>query len=330
MSHIHTHPLLACIENDLKLVEETLQNATQSEIGAVRIVSGHTLLSGGKRLRPAVAVLAARSINRVFPNERSYAAAAACEMIHMATLMHDDVVDEAPERRGSPTAGSVYGNGIAVLTGDFLFARALELMVAYEENLNIIRVFTRVTVGMAEGEVLQATVAHKYDLDVPTYEKVLDLKTARFIAGCCEMGGVLAGGTPEEGESLRLYGQNLGMAFQIADDLLDFLGDPKHTGKPLGTDLRDGRVTLPLIYALKVADAETKTALITTLAKKELTDGDIASVTATLARLGGFEYARGVAEDYAEKAALSIVPLPESPYKEAMTRLARYVVARDR
>ena len=150
--------LLHDIEDDLAAVEARLAAETRSEIGAVRDISGHTLLAGGKRLRPALALLCAHVAGREYPNDRAVAAAAAAEMIHMATLMHDDVVDESHERRGKPTANSIYGNGITVLTGDFLLAKAISLLAHNDDNLQIVRVFADVTVAMAEGEVLQAAV----------------------------------------------------------------------------------------------------------------------------------------------------------------------------
>jgi octaprenyl-diphosphate synthase len=325
-----TPPLYRCIDTDLERVEERLVAETRSDIGAVRDISGHTLLSGGKRLRPAVALLAARAVGREFPEHRAYAAAAAVEMIHMASLMHDDVVDDAPERRGRATASTRYGNGITVLTGDFLLAKSIYLLAHDEENLHLVRLFADVTVAMTEGEVLQAAVAHRFDIDVETYESVIERKTARFLAGCCEAGALLGGGTDTEAAAMRAYGHHLGMAFQIADDLLDFLGDPKQTGKPLGTDLRDGRVTLPLLHALAAAEATTHAELTATLNSDALTEADIAAVTATIARLGGFEAARTLAEQRTERALAELERFPESPFRDTLTRLALYVVARDR
>lgn len=323
--------LLACIEDDLARVEERLLAETRSEIGAVRDISGHTLLSGGKRLRPAVAVLGSRVVGRRTPSDRDYTAAAAVELIHMATLMHDDVVDEAPERRGRPTAASVYGNGIAVLTGDYLLAKSIQLLCRDDENLQLVRLFADVTVGMAEGEVLQAAVARRLDTPLSTYEDVIERKTARFLAGCSEAGGLLGGATEAEAAALRAYGHHLGMAFQIADDLLDFLGDPQRTGKPLGTDLRDGRITLPLIHAVSVSTPEERVRLEAWLERgMALADAEVSEVTTLLERLGGFAKARAIAEERVERAVAELARFPESVYKTALADLARYVVARDR
>jgi octaprenyl-diphosphate synthase len=323
--------LLACIEDDLAKVEECLLAETRSDIGEVRAISGHTLLSGGKRLRPAIALLAARCVGRAFDTHRAYTAAAAVELIHMATLMHDDVVDEAPERRGKPTANAIYGNSITILTGDFLLAKSIWLLSRDEENLALVRLFADVTIAMAEGEVLQAAVARNWNLNLATYEQVIERKTARFLAGCTEAGGLMGGGTEQETAALRAYGHHLGIAFQIADDLLDFLGDPKQTGKELGTDLRDGRVTLPLIHTLAHCDAATKTELLITLERGQaLTDSEVADITATIARHGGFEVARTEANARMTRALTELERFSKSPYRDALTTLAKYVVARDR
>ncbi|MDX1931915.1 MAG: polyprenyl synthetase family protein [Capsulimonadales bacterium] len=321
---------LRCIEGDLARVEEILVQVTRSDIGAVRDISGHTLLSGGKRLRPALGLLCARLVGRDFPKERAYAGAAAAELIHMASLMHDDVVDSAPERRGVPTANSLYGNGITVLTGDYLFAKAVSLLVHNDENLRVIRIFSDITVGMTEGEVLQAAVARNPDIDMETYEEIIARKTASFLAGCCETGAIIGGATDDEASRLHAYGLHLGMAFQIVDDLLDFLGDPKKTGKPLGTDLRDGRVTLPLLHTIRVTDAETRQHIREILGRGSLSDADIAGVTATIARHGGFEQARRGAEEQVERAIDCLGRFSESAYRTALIEQARYVVARDR
>ena len=321
---------LNCVEDDLMQVEGRLQAETRSDIGAVREISDHTLLAGGKRLRPALALLCGRVVERTFPADRAYAAAAAAELIHMATLMHDDVVDESPKRRGVATAGSVYGNGIAILTGDFLLAKSISLLAHNDENLHIVRVFSDICVGMAEGEVLQASVAHDLTISLETYEEIIERKTARFLAGCCEMGGMLGDATEAEAAALRMYGHHLGMAFQIADDLLDFIGDPKKTGKPLGTDLRDGRVTLPLLHTLRVADDATRTHINALLSQPALTEADIAAITILIARNGGFAVARDAAAERAERAVEELHRFPRNVFRDAMEQLARFVVVRDK
>ena len=252
-------------------------------------------------------------------------------MIHMATLMHDDVVDESAERRGRPTANSVFGNAITVLTGDFLLAKAISMLAYNDENLHIVRVFADVTVTMSEGEVQQDAIAYDTGIAVATYEEVIERKTARFLAGCCETGAMLGGGSTAEVAALRAYGHHLGFAFQIADDLLDFRGDPKKTGKPLGTDLRDGRVTLPLLHTLAVADADTRAFLTETVRRgMAITHADIANVTAAIARHGGFDAAYATAAARADAAIAQLADFSPSPARDALEHLARFVVSRDR
>lgn len=322
--------LLDVIADELAQVEERLLVETRSDVGAVRDISGHTLLAGGKRLRPALAILSARVTGRDYPHERAARAGAAVEMIHMATLLHDDVVDESRERRNKPTANAVFGNAITVLTGDFLLAKSISLLASNDDNLHIVRVFSDMTVAMAEGEVLQAAVAHDLEITAATYEEIIGRKTARFLAGCCETGGMLGAATAEERAALRAYGYDLGIAFQIADDLLDLAGDPQKTGKPLGTDLRDGRVTLPLIHALQNARPGDRARLRQALANPETSEADIALVASLVARGGGFDAARRIAQERAECAARHLCAFADSPYKAALSRLTRYVVGRDR
>lgn len=324
--------LLNGIAVELADVETVLREETHaSEVESVRDISGHTLLAGGKRLRPALAILSARVVGRTYPAERAARAGAAAEMIHMATLLHDDVVDESPERRGRPTANAVFGNAITVLTGDFLLAKSISLLANNDENLHVVRVFSDVTVAMAEGEVLQAAVAHDLDITFATYEEIIGRKTARFLAGCCETGGMLGGANAAERAALRAYGYDLGVAFQIADDLLDLCGDPQLTGKPRGTDLRDGRVTLPLLHALHAADAPDQARLRAILSQPEISDADVTLVADLISRHGGFEAARQAADERAVLAGRHLcVFAPDNPHRLTLERLARYAAQRDR
>ncbi len=235
---------------DLQAVEQLLNSEIRSDVRAAYEISGHTLSAGGKRLRPAAVLLSARAAMAEFPVKSVYASSAAVELIHMASLIHDDVVDSADQRRGRPTANAAFGNQISVLVGDYLLAKSIYL-AAREGNMDVIRIFSRATVGLSEGEVLQITSRGDADTSEDVYYEIIRRKTAGFIAGCCEVGATLAEASPRVVEALTNFGMSLGIAFQIADDLLDFLADPAVTGKPRCSDLREGKMTLPLIAAYR-------------------------------------------------------------------------------
>ena len=325
---IHAEEIINPIRAELAAVEACLSREILSQIQVVEKVSGHTLFAGGKRLRPAAALLCGNALSRRTLDERAVEAAAAVELIHMASLMHDDVVDDAGARRGKPTAGAVYGTGLAILAGDYLLAKAIHILARNDQNLNLIRLFADVTVGMTEGEVLQASISGDIDISVATYDDVIERKTARFIAGCCEAGGRIGGATENEASLFRTYGHHLGMAFQIADDLLDLIGDQVETGKPIGTDLRDGRVTLPVIFALQTMDTTTKADFLNRIGRDELTDHDIALVVKMLHDQGAIARTWDTARAHASKAANAIQFAPDGPCRNALLRLSEYSVSR--
>ncbi len=316
------------VQDDLMAVERLLQEEIRSDVRAAYAISGHTLSAGGKRLRPALVVLAAHAVQGAFPTRTIHASAGAAELIHMASLIHDDVVDNADERRGRPTASAAFGNQISVLVGDYLLAKSIYL-AAREGNLDVIRVFSKVTVGLSEGEVLQITAKGDVDTSEETYYKIIGKKTAGFIAGCCEIGAMLAEPSPETLTALTAYGLNLGLAFQIADDLLDYTGDPKVTGKPPCGDLREGKMTLPLILTLAdVTPAERRDLLCILQEPERLTDEEIAQVQATILRHDGYARTAHVAQGYVAAAQDALRALPLSVYLNALAELAEYSIRR--
>ena len=279
---------LDIVHDDLVEVEGLLGDEIRSDVKAAYAISGHTLSAGGKRLRPALVVLAAHAVRQLFSAHTVFASAAAAELIHMASLIHDDVVDGSEERRGRPTANAQFGNQISVLVGDYLLAKSIYL-AAREGNIDVICVFSKVTVGLSEGEVLQITAKGDVDTSEETYLTIIQKKTAGFIAGCCEVGAMLAGAAPEQVDALTRYGLNCGLAFQIADDLLDYTGDPHKTGKPQCGDLREGKMTLPLILTLRdVSEAERAHLLHILQEPEALSDDEIADVRATIVRHDGY------------------------------------------
>ena len=321
---------LDCVQGDLAAVEVLLGDEIRSDVRAAYAISGHTLSAGGKRLRPALVTLAAHAAMGQFPARTIYASAAAAELIHMASLIHDDVVDGAAERRGKPTANAAFGNQISVLVGDYLLAKSINL-AAREGNIDVIRVFSKVTVGLSEGEVLQITAKGDVDTSEETYLTIIHKKTAGFIAGCCEVGGMLAGATPAALPALTRYGLNCGLAFQIADDLLDYTGDPRKTGKPQCGDLREGKMTLPLILTLlDVTEAERRDLLHILQEPEALTDAEIANVRDTIARHDGYTRTADAARRYVALAQDALQALPSSPYRDALHSLADYALTRER
>src|SRR5579871_1896917 len=240
---------LEFVQPDLMAVEALLEREITSEVRQVYALCGHVLSAGGKRLRPAMVALSARAVNPDPDPERLTRIAASVELVHMATLVHDDVVDNTATRRGKPTANAVFGNGVAVLTGDFLLARAMRIL-AIDGDLRVIRTVSEITIEMSEGEVMELLATGDAKIAPDRYFEILRKKTAVFVEGCCRCGAILAGSDAGQEAALAEYGYRLGMAFQIADDLLDYTGDPLITGKPRGSDLKDGRATLPLLLAL--------------------------------------------------------------------------------
>ena len=321
---------LACVQDDLASVERLLKEEIRSDVRAAYAISGHTLSAGGKRLRPALVVLAARAVQQLYPTRTIHASAGAAELIHMASLIHDDVVDGAEERRGRPTANAAFGNQISVLVGDYLLAKSI-FLAAREGNIDVIRVFSNVTIGLSEGEVLQITARGDAETSVETYLRIIEKKTAGFIAGCCEIGAMLAGGTPAEIEALRNYGLNCGLAFQVADDLLDYTGDPSETGKALDGDLREGKMTLPLILALSDADQDLRVRLSKMMeAPERLTDEDILLVHQSIEACNGYARTAEVAAGYVVAAQQYLSDLPASEFRDALSAVADYSARRRR
>ncbi|NLH99117.1 MAG: polyprenyl synthetase family protein [Chthonomonadales bacterium] len=320
---------LDVVRSELQSVEHALKAAVASEVHAVDAVAQHVLLAGGKRLRPATVVLTARALGLQGDSERMVAVAAAMEIVHTATLVHDDVVDNTSVRRGAATANAVFGNGVAVISGDFLLARAVS-MLAQESETRLIRTVADVTVDMSEGEVQELITTGEPKLTEAAYFALIHKKTASFIEGCCRCGAIVAGADSDLERAVATYGLNVGMAFQLADDLLDYVGDPAVTGKPIGTDLREGRATLPFLYGLQRASNGHRERLLAAFASPALREASIAAVVRTLDNLGAFDHAREVARAHAETAKQALRGLERTVYRDALELLADYAAERDR
>jgi octaprenyl-diphosphate synthase len=298
-----------------------------SEVAAVQGCGEQTLLGGGKRLRPALALIAARATGLPFDADRVVHVGAALEMIHMATLVHDDVIDGADTRRGRPTAGAVYGNTAAVLSGDVLLARAMGLL-ARHSDIGIIQMVSAAVVEMAEGEVREIECRGDIRLTEDEHMRVLRMKTAAFIEVCCRVGARMANAPQETEDALGEYGHNLGLAFQVVDDLLDFRGDKSKTGKPLATDFREGQATLPLIFLLKTLD-EDEASFAASRFGNGVTDAEVGTLVAWMVERGAFDAASDRAEQLVASAMKALSLLPESDDRTLLETVAQFVVERE-
>ncbi len=288
-------------------------------------VTAHLVDAGGKRLRPMLTLATARMCG--YAGEDHVRLAATVEFIHTATLLHDDVVDESRQRRGRPTANLLWDNKSSVLVGDYLFARAFQLMVE-TGSLRVLDILSNAAATIAEGEVLQLTAAQNLATTEEIYLQVIRGKTAALFAAACEVGGVVAGRPEGEVEALRVYGDALGIAFQIADDLLDYGGDAQATGKNVGDDFRERKLTLPVIRAVAAGDAEERAFWTRVIETGEQNDGDLNMALDLLARHGAMVATRDEAVRWAEKAKRALSKVPDHPIRGMLSDLADYVVAR--
>jgi len=240
--------LYALIGPDMKAVDAVIRDRLYSEVALVRQVAEYIIGGGGKRMRPALVLLAAGAMG--YQGRQHHDLAAVVEFIHTATLLHDDVVDESALRRGRDTANAMFGNAASVLVGDFLYSRAFQMMVEVDE-MRVMRVLSDATNVIAEGEVLQLMNCHDADVDEQRYLQVIRYKTAKLFEAAAQLGAILGGATPEVERALADYGMHLGTAFQLVDDVLDYSGEEADTGKALGDDLAEGKPTLPLIYVMQ-------------------------------------------------------------------------------
>jgi len=288
-------------------------------------VTAHLVEAGGKRLRPMLTLAAADICGYSGPFHIHLAATV--EFIHTATLLHDDVVDESAQRRGRPTANLLWDNKSSVLVGDYLFSRSFQLMVE-TGNLRVLDILANASATIAEGEVLQLTAAQNLATDESIYLQVVRGKTAALFSAATEVGGVISEAPTDQVQALYDYGDALGIAFQIVDDLLDFQGDSAQTGKNIGDDFRERKLTLPMIKAIAAADAEERTFWQRTIEKGAQTDGDLDHAIALMNRHGTLAATRQDALAWADRAKSALAALPDHPVRQMLLDLADYVVAR--
>lgn len=315
---------LVQIAADVSGVEARLKSIIQSPVKVVQDVCLHTLEGGGKRLRPAFLILSARAAQSEFSQDRALNLGATMELIHMATLIHDDVIDESATRRGRPTASTVFGNTASILSGDVLLAKAMCLL-ADDGDLRVIRTTAKMVQEMAEGEAKEVEVRYRYDLSVDEYLELIRLKTATFLQCCCEVGGLVANAPDGTIYALAEYGMNLGMAFQIIDDILDFTGDTAKTGKPKATDFREGCATLPLILAM---EREPELQQFREVFGKNPSEKQIDSVIQLIENSGGFSGAMELAQNYLQKSEEALQKVPQNPHRNLLKAAGDFVLQR--
>jgi octaprenyl-diphosphate synthase len=313
---------------DMQRVDALIRQRLSSDVVLINQIADHIIASGGKRLRPMLHVLAASAAG--YTGEQQIKLAAVIEFIHTSTLLHDDVVDESDLRRGRETANALWGNAASVLVGDFLYSRSFQLMVELD-NMRIMRILADTTNTIAEGEVLQLLNIGNADVDEASYLAVIERKTAVLFAAATELGGIL-GGLPEaQTAALREYGMQLGYAFQIADDLLDYVSDAGTLGKNIGDDLAEGKPTLPIIYALEHARSDPDGAAQVHSLRHAIEKGGLDSLDRIITSIrdsGALERTHARAVAHADAARQALFTLPASPYRDALADLADYSVQR--
>ena len=317
----------ALVESDMQAVDGLITRRLQSDVVLVNQLSNYIINSGGKRLRPMLALLMARACG--YQGDKHVDVAAIVEFIHTATLLHDDVVDESDMRRGKETANNVWGNQAAVLVGDFLYSRAFEMMVDVDE-MRVMSIMAQTTNTIAEGEVLQLLNINDADTSEERYFEVIYSKTAKLFEAACQLGAVLAGLSDEQEKAVAQYGVHLGNAFQLVDDILDYIADSDEMGKNVGDDLAEGKPTLPLIYAMR-ASLENNQAEDVALIKSAIEEGGlefIDQVMKVIEKTKALEYTIEAAKRETQLANQSLNSLPENEFKTALIELANYSLSR--
>ncbi|HEY7783463.1 MAG TPA: polyprenyl synthetase family protein [Pyrinomonadaceae bacterium] len=327
-ARVSARRIFSLIAGELNQVEAEFEKQAQSNVQVIAYIGDYLRRSGGKRVRPALTILSNYAVGGDGGRYNSIRMATVMEFLHTATLVHDDIIDESDTRRNRPTVNALYGNETAVLMGDWLYMSAFENSLA-ERSLPILDILTRVTRKMTEGELLQLTLLGRCDLDEEQYLDVLQRKTAYLFSACCEVGAILGGATEKQQAALRDYGLNLGTAFQLIDDLLDFTTIDETLGKAAGVDLLGGKVTLPLI-SLMQSDPSAKDMVETVLREGRYETVRREELMKAVSEVGGLEEARLRADQFAEAASEALSDLPDSDYLEALRSIPTYVLERDR
>ena len=318
--------IVALVEDDLVKVEELFEQQVKSDVRLLAEIGRYVREGGGKRVRPALLLLACRMAG--YRGDRAILLASVVEFIHTATLLHDDIIDEATVRRGRSSVNTRWGNDVTVLLGDFLYTKSMGMALS-QDNLKILRLLSDVTLRMIEGEILEIERNGKLEVTEDEHVDLVRRKTADLFAACTRIGAMLAGVSEEKERALANYGMNLGICFQMVDDLLDYTAEEKTLGKPVANDLREGKLTLPMIFLLKKAGPVAAEKVRMVLEDRGF-DRISREEIARLARdHGALEEARLLAERYAEAARRDLMVFERSAYREALEVLPDFILARD-
>ncbi|MBA4250306.1 MAG: polyprenyl synthetase [Chlorobiaceae bacterium] len=312
------------IKSELEAFNEFYKQSLKSKVSLVDLITNYILKQKGKKIRPLLVLLSAKLCGEI--SERTYRGAVLVELLHSATLIHDDVVDNADKRRGFPSINAVWKNKVAVLMGDYLLSRGLMISVD-GKDFDFLSTITNTVKRMSEGELLQIQKTRKLDIDEETYFQVINAKTASLIETCCEIGARSVTDDPDKISAMKKYGENLGLSFQIRDDVLDYEGTTKLFGKPIGGDIKEKKITLPLIHAFKNVSKDEVTR-IKKLIKNGGKSDDIKTIISFVQKNGGIEYSEKMALELAQKAKKSLIIFQESPEKKSLQNLVEFVVER--
>ena len=312
---------------DLEEIESHIRHNLNSEVPIINEIAAHILNGGGKRIRPLLLSLCSRLTD--YDPKNDLVLGSLIEFIHTATLLHDDVLDEAALRRGQPTARRIWGNRASILVGDYLYSRAMQHIAEFK-NHGINDTMAMACRKMAEGEILELCANRQPLLTESDYLRIVESKTGALVAAACKVGGVLGGVSPLQREELYQFGLNLGIAFQLADDWLDYTANDKNLGKTLGQDLMQGMVTLPLIHLFRCLPAEDRQNLIANLDRNAIEEDDLLQITRSMHQHGSLRYTKARSQEYVDAALLNLTTFEDSMAKRALIVVADYMINRDR
>jgi octaprenyl-diphosphate synthase len=319
--------LTSLVATDLAACNRLIVERMQSPVALIPQLAAHIVAAGGKRLRPLLTLAAARMAG--YRGERHIGLAACVEFIHTATLLHDDVVDESALRRGQASANALFGNKPSVLVGDFLFSRAFQIMVA-DGSIEVLRILSDASATIAEGEVLQLVIQNDTTSTEEQYLAVIEGKTAALFAAATEVGAVVAGCPPARQAALRAYGHNLGVAFQLVDDALDYSAEQERLGKTVGDDFREGKITLPVLLAFARGTEAERAFWRRTIEERDQAEADLAEAIALMQRHGAFADTVARARDYGERALAALDAFPAGAEKRALAGIVEFCISRAR